>query len=156
MLEQSKFSAEDTKWMSRCLELAQQAADIGEVPVGAVVVQDNGILGEGFNQPISTSDPCAHAEIQALRAAAQHQNNYRLPNATMYVSVEPCTMCAGALVHSRIQRLVYGALEPRAGAVVSQAQILDAAYLNHQVKHEGGCLSRQSSALMKAFFKARR
>lgn len=156
MPEQADLDVSDKKWMSRCLELAQQASDLGEVPVGAVIVQDDEIIGEGFNQPISTSDSTAHAEIQALRSACQNQNNYRLPNATMYVSVEPCTMCAGALVHSRVKRLVFGALEPRAGAVVSQSQILDAPYLNHHVAHNGNCLAEESSALMKAFFKERR
>lgn len=147
---------EDDRWMTRCLELAAQAAENGEVPVGAVIVKDDEIIGEAYNQPISTADPSAHAEIQALRAAAKKENNYRLSGATMYVSIEPCTMCAGALVHARIARLVYGALEPRAGAIVSRSQVLDAEYLNHHVDHVGGCLANESSQLIKEFFRLRR
>ena len=142
--------------MSRCLELAVMAADQGEVPVGALIVKDNQMIGEACNQPISAVDPSAHAEILALRAAAQSEQNYRLPGATLYVSLEPCTMCAGAMVHARIGRLVYGAPEPRAGAIVSRAQFLDEDYLNHRVLHEGGCMAEESARLLKSFFRARR
>jgi len=146
----------DEHWMSRCLELADLAAKEGEVPVGAVIVRDNQIIGEAYNQPISAVDPTAHAEIQALRTAAISVNNYRLPGSTMYVSLEPCTMCAGALVHARIGRLVYGATEPRAGAIVSQSQVLDSDYLNHRIEYCGGCLAEESSLLLKRFFQAKR
>ena len=113
---------DDYYWMQQALLLAQQAADMDEIPVGAVVVKDNEIIGRGFNQPISLCDPTAHAEIQALRHAANHIGNYRLNGATLYVTLEPCGMCAGAIVHSRIARLVYGATEPKAGVIVSQTQ----------------------------------
>lgn len=147
---------EDAKWMLRCLELARQAADLGEVPVGAVVIRGDEVLGEGFNQPITKSDPSAHAEIQALRSAAAKVGNYRLPDATLYVSVEPCTMCTGAIVHSRISRLVFAAREPRAGAVVSRLTLLDQDFYNHRVKYQHGCLAEESSALLKTFFHQRR
>ena len=146
----------DEHWMSRCLELAALAAAEGEVPVGAVIVKNNEIIGAAYNQPIGAKDPSAHAEIQALRAAAQSGNNYRLPDTTMYVSLEPCTMCAGALIYARVERLVYGALEPRAGAIVSRAQVLDSDYLNHRVAHSGGCMAEESSKLLKNFFQAKR
>lgn len=146
----------DEYWMSRCLELASTAAEQGEVPVGAIIVRDNEVLGEAYNCPIRGVDPTAHAEILALRRAAESVNNYRLPGATMYVTLEPCCMCAGALVHARIEKLVYGAVEPRAGAIVSQTQALDADYLNHSVKHSGGCLANESALLLKSFFRDRR
>lgn len=146
----------DEHWMSRCLELAAEAAKQGEVPVGALIVQEDRVIGEGYNQPVSAVDPSAHAEIVALRAAAQAVNNYRLPGATMYVSLEPCTMCAGALVHARISRLVFATSEPRSGAVISQSRILDSDYLNHRVEYQGGCLAGKSSELLKSFFRDRR
>lgn len=147
---------EDAKWMQLCLELARQAADLGEVPVGAVVIREAEILGEGYNQPVTTSDPSAHAEIQALRSAAEKAGNYRLPGATLYVSVEPCTMCAGAIIHSRISRLVFGATEPRAGAIVSRLKLLDQDFYNHRVEYQYGCLAEDSSTLLKSFFRQRR
>lgn len=147
---------EDAKWMRLCLELARQAADIGEVPVGAIVVREAEILGEGYNQPVTTSDPSAHAEIQALRSAAEKVGNYRLPGATLYVSVEPCTMCAGAIIHSRISRLVFGTTEPRAGAIVSRLKLLDQDFYNHRVEYQYGCLAEDSSTLLKSFFRQRR
>jgi len=147
---------EDSEWMKQCLVLARQAAELGEVPVGALVVRDGQILGQGFNQPIATSDPSAHAEIQALRAAAEKAGNYRLPDSTLYVSVEPCTMCTGAMVHARINRLVFGAYEPRAGAIVSQLKLLDQEFYNHRMEYEGGCLAEESGELLKAFFRQRR
>jgi len=142
--------------MRRCLALARQAADLDEVPVGAIVVKDGNVLGEGFNQPVTRSDPSAHAEIQALRSAAENVGNYRLPGATLYVSVEPCTMCTGAIVHSRISRLVFGAAEPRAGAVVSRLNLLDQGFYNHRVEYQHGCLAEESGALLKSFFRNRR
>ena len=121
------------KWMQVALGLAAKAAQQDEVPVGAVVVRDNQIVGRGFNQPIGRHDPTAHAEIMALRDAASALGNYRLPGCTLVVTVEPCTMCAGALVHARIEQLIFGAREPRAGAVCSSAQVLDNPGLNHKV-----------------------
>jgi tRNA(adenine34) deaminase len=142
--------------MRRALELAQSAASAGEVPVGAVVVRDGEILGEGFNQPIGAVDPTAHAEIVALRDAARRVGNYRLSGATLYVTMEPCTMCAGALVHARIATLVYGALEPKSGAVESTSRALDNPRLNHRVQVVGGVLAEESAGLLKQFFAGRR
>lgn len=142
--------------MQRALELAAQGAVLGEVPVGAVVVQEGEIIGEGFNQPISASDPSAHAEVMALRAAATKRENYRLPGSTLYVTIEPCTMCFGTLIHARVARLVYGAPEPRAGVVVSQLKLPEQSFFNHKVQVEGGVLQDQASALVKEFFQKRR
>lgn len=146
----------DYMFMQRALALAANGAERGEVPVGALVVQDGEVIGEGFNQPISASDPSAHAEIMALRAAASQQQNYRLPGATLYVTIEPCTMCFGTLVHARIARLVYGAAEPRAGVVVSQLQLAEQTFFNHKVQVEGGVLAEEAGALVKEFFRKRR
>ncbi len=147
----------DEQWMLRALDLARQAAERNEVPVGAVVVSAAGeLLGEGFNQPITSSDPTAHAEMVALRAAAVCTANYRLPGSTIFVTLEPCLMCAGALIHARVQRLVYAAPEPKAGAVVSAFQVLGASRLNHQVRVESGVLAEQSTHLLQRFFAARR
>tara|TARA_R110002072_G_scaffold1164_4_gene9643 strand:+ start:4827 stop:5282 length:456 start_codon:yes stop_codon:yes gene_type:complete len=143
-------------WMHRAMMLAEKAASIGEVPVGAVVVRDGEVIGEGFNQTISSHDPSAHAEIVALRDAATKQQNYRLPGAELYVTIEPCTMCAGALVHARISHLIFGAKEPRAGAVVSSAQVLINPGLNHQVQVTGGICESEAGQLMADFFKAKR
>ncbi len=142
--------------MGRALEWAARAARNGEVPVGAVVVRDGEVLGEGANQPIGSHDPTAHAEIVALRAAAAHVGNYRLPGASLYVTIEPCTMCAGALVHARIRTLVFGAREPRAGAIVSTTNAIENAALNHRVEVVEGVLADDCSALLKAFFRERR
>ena len=144
------------KWMQVALGLAAKAAQQDEVPVGAVVVRDNQIVGRGFNQPIGRHDPTAHAEIMALRDAASALGNYRLPGCTLVVTVEPCTMCAGALVHARIAQLIFGAREPRAGAVCSSAQVLDNQGLNHKVTVVEGVLEKECKALMSAFFKERR
>jgi Cytosine/adenosine deaminases len=148
--------ADDIRWMTRALELAQRAAAEGEVPVGAVVVKDGVIIGEGWNRPIAAHDPTAHAEIEALRAAARRVGNYRLVDATLYVTLEPCAMCAGAMVHARIRRVVYGAADPRTGAAGSVFNLLQAAQLNHQSEVWGGVLAEQSGALLRAFFQARR
>lgn len=147
---------DDPAFMARALALAEQGAAAGEVPVGAVVVLDGEILGEGWNQPISVGDPTAHAEIVALRAAAARIGNYRLTGATLYVTIEPCTMCAGALVHARIARLVYGAEEPRSGAVRSALAALDTPGLNHRVEVRAGVAADEAAELMTAFFRARR
>jgi tRNA(adenine34) deaminase len=144
------------KWMLAALVLARQAAQKNEVPVGAVVVRDKQIVGRGFNQPIGRHDPTAHAEIMALRDAAQTLGNYRLPGCTLVVTVEPCTMCAGALVHARIEHLIFGAKEPRAGAVCSSGRVLDNLDLNHKVTVLGGVLEKECKALMSGFFQGRR
>ncbi|OLU30456.1 tRNA adenosine(34) deaminase TadA [Pseudomonas sp. PA27(2017)] len=146
----------DERFMREALGLAAEGAARGEVPVGAVLVQDGEVIGRGFNCPISTSDPSAHAEMVAIRAAAQAFANYRLPGSTLYVTLEPCAMCAGLIVHSRIQRVVFGASEPRAGMAVSRGQFFDQAFLNHRVRVEGGVLAQECGEVLKAFFKARR
>ena len=150
------FNEGDHNFMRRALVLAEEAAAAGEVPVGAVLVRDGKIIGEGRNRQISACDPSAHAEIQALRSAAQAEVNYRLPNTTLYVTLEPCTMCCGALVHARVERLVFAAREPKAGAVVSAAQLLDNSAFNHQVAWSEGVYQVDSAALLTGFFKARR
>lgn len=143
--------------MQHALDLAAHAAAEGEVPVGAVVVSAEGeLLGSGFNQPILSHDPTAHAEVMALRAAALSVGNYRLPGCTLYVTIEPCTMCVGAMVHARIAHLVFGAPEPRFGAVVSGRRLLDEGEFNHRMSWEGGVLADPCGELMKGFFKARR
>lgn len=146
----------DEYWMARALELAAQAAARDEVPVGAVVVLDGREIGAGFNAPISGCDPTAHAEIRALRDAAARVGNYRLVDATLYVTLEPCTMCVGAIVHSRISRLVYGAREPKAGAVESARRTLEEPHLNWQVEPVGGVLEQCCSQVISEFFSRRR
>ncbi|MGG5291167.1 tRNA adenosine(34) deaminase TadA [Pseudomonas shirazensis] len=146
----------DQAFMQMALELAAQGAALGEVPVGAVLVQDGEVIGSGFNRPITDSDPSAHAEMVAIRAAAQAANNYRLPGSTLYVTLEPCSMCAGLIVHSRVARVVYGALEPKAGIVQSQGQFFTQGFLNHRVLFEGGVLSQECGQILSDFFKARR
>lgn len=141
--------------MARALELAERAGQIDEVPVGALVVIDGLIIGEGHNQPIGKHDPTAHAEISALRAACEQVGNYRLPNATLYVTVEPCTMCTGALIHARIERLVFATREPKSGAVVSHP-IATQESVNHHFEITEGVLAPQSRALLRRFFAARR
>ena len=142
--------------MRRALELADRASESGEVPVGAVLVRDGDILGEGWNQVISSSDPTAHAECVALRAAAERASNYRLPGSTLYVTLEPCTMCVGALVHARVERLVFAAREPRAGVVCSQGSQLDQDFLNHRVVWQEGVLAEESASRLQSFFRDRR
>ena len=148
--------ADHEKWMRRALALADRAANEGEVPVGAVVVRDDQLLGEGWNQVIAAQDPSAHAEIVALRDAAGFVGNYRLPDSTLYVTLEPCTMCAGAMVHARVTQLVFAAREPRAGAICSTCSLLDEPRYNHQVSWLGDVLAEDSSSRLQAFFKARR
>lgn len=144
------------QWMRRALELAAQAEAVGEVPVGAVVVRDGVLLGEGFNQPIKSHDPTAHAEVMALRQAALAVGNYRLPGATLYVTIEPCTMCVGALIHARIANVVFGAREPRAGALVSNFGLHQHESYNHHFSIEEGVMATACSALIKGFFRAKR
>ena len=147
----------DEYWMQQAYEQAASAALIGEIPVGAIIVSNNQIIGAGFNAPISLNDPTAHAEIQAIRQACQVLGNYRLPDdATLYVTLEPCTMCVGALIHSRIKRVVFGAVEPKAGSLVSARQLLQSGYYNHTFEFEQGCLQEQCSQQLSAFFKLRR
>ncbi len=149
-------SAQDERWMRRALALADQAARAGEVPVGAVLVHEGVEIGCGWNCPISATDPSAHAEINALRAGARTLGNYRLPGSVLYVTVEPCVMCAGAIVQARVSRLVFGAREPRTGAVCSVFDVFGAGKLNHQPLCEEGVLAAEASAKLRAFFRERR
>ena len=144
------------KWMRHALDLAQQAREAGEVPVGAVIVRDGVIIGEGYNQPIRANDPTAHAEIVALRAAAAHAGNYRLPGAVLYVTIEPCTMCVGAMVHARLERVVFGAREPKAGALLSNLHLHEADIYNHHLGVEEGVMAQECSTLIAGFFSSRR
>ena len=150
------FDADDLRWMQQALKLAERAAHQGEVPVGAVLIQDQVLLGAGSNGPIGQCDPTAHAEINALRGAAKAMGNYRLPGATLYVTLEPCTMCFGALVHARIARLVFAAREPRAGVLGSQLSLQTEPFYNHTMDVEGGLLEAESAALLRDFFRVRR
>ena len=142
--------------MRAALDLARRAQERGEVPVGAVVVLDDAIVGEGFNQPIAAHDPTAHAEIVALRDAARRIRNYRLPGATLYVTIEPCQMCVGALVHARVARIVYGAREPKAGALESAMRAHEHPSLNHRLVAVGGVLEDECREVIQGFFEERR
>lgn len=146
----------DEMFMREALVQADLADQANEVPVGAVVVVNGEIVGRGFNQPISSCDPSAHAEIQALRDAAEKLQNYRLVDAELFVTVEPCTMCAGAIIHSRIKRVVFGTTEPKAGAVCSQQQVFSEPWVNHQPAYTKGVLAEECSAKVSTFFKRRR
>ena len=148
--------ATDDHWMRCALELAHQAEKEGEVPVGALVILENQIIGEGWNQPIGLSDPTAHAEIAALRDAARRKNNYRLPGATLYATLEPCVMCAGAIVHARIARVVYGAPDPKTGAAGSLFELLGSDKFNHRVAVTRGVLADQCAEILRNFFQSRR
>ncbi len=156
MTEQDDLQMHDELFMREALRLAEQGAALGEVPVGAVLVQDGEIIGRGFNSPISLHDPSAHAEVQAIRDAALHLHNYRLPDTTLYVTLEPCSMCAGLIVHARIARVVFAAHEPRAGVVASRGCFFSQPFLNHTVQVTGGVLAEASAQMLKVFFKARR
>ncbi|MGR6871069.1 tRNA adenosine(34) deaminase TadA [Pseudomonas sp. HK3] len=147
---------EHEKFMSEAIAQAKLADAKNEVPVGAVIVIDGEIIGRGFNQPISSHDPTAHAEIMALRDAAKRIGNYRLVDADLYVTIEPCTMCAGAMIHGRVKRVIYGASEPKAGVVHSQQNIFKEPYFNHNVDVLSGVLADECSDVMQAFFKRRR
>ena len=142
--------------MQAALALAREARERGEVPVGAVLVMDGEILGRGFNQPVSLNDPTAHAEIVALREAGQQSGNYRLSGSTMYVTIEPCQMCVGAMVHARVARLVYGTPEPKAGAIESAMRAHEHPSLNHRIEATGGVLEADCREVMQAFFADRR
>lgn len=150
------FSEQDQAFMQRALQLALAGEALGEVPVGAVLVQDGVILGEGFNAPITRHDPTAHAEVVALRAAAERTGNYRLENTTLYVTLEPCTMCVGALVHARVARVVFAAAEPKAGSLVSARRQLESGYYNHVFLFEGGLLADEAGTMLSDFFRRRR
>jgi tRNA(adenine34) deaminase len=146
----------DEMWMREALLLARQAEAAGEVPVGAVLVKDGALLGSGWNQPIGAHDPTAHAEVMAVRAAAKSTGNYRLVGATLYVTLEPCAMCAGAMVHARVTRLVYGAADPKTGAAGSVFDLTRTDTLNHRLEVEGGVLAEECGGLLKDFFAKRR
>jgi tRNA(adenine34) deaminase len=146
----------DTAYMQEALELAAQAAALGEVPVGAVVVRDGAIIGRGFNQPIASADPTAHAEIMAMRDAGKTLGNYRLADCDLYVTLEPCVMCSGAIMHARIRRVVFGARDPKTGACGSAIDLFAQPHLNHHAEVSGGLLAEQSVALLQDFFAQRR
>ena len=146
----------DEFWMRRALNLAERAQADGEVPVGAVMVMGDDCIGEGWNRSIDAHDPTAHAEITALRAGAAQLQNYRLPGATLYVTLEPCAMCAGAIILARIERLVYAAADPRTGAAGSVFNILQSEQLNHRVELTGGILEQEAATLLQTFFRNRR
>ncbi|MGB5326028.1 MAG: tRNA adenosine(34) deaminase TadA [Pseudomonadales bacterium] len=147
---------EDLRWMREAMTLARDAAAAGEVPVGALLVVDGDCIARAGNAPITACDPSAHAEIQVLRQAAAVLDNYRLPGATLYVTIEPCTMCFGAMQHARIARLVYGAREPRAGVIESQLKLAEAEFYNHRIAVRGGVCAEESAALLQEFFRQRR
>ena len=151
-----ELESPDIHWMRRALELATLAAREGEVPVGAVLVKEGQLIAEGRNRPIANHDPTAHAEIQLLRAAGKALNNYRLSGTTLYVTLEPCPMCAGAIVHARVQRVVFAATDPRTGAAGSIYNILQSNELNHRCEVEGGVLAEESATLLRDFFRSRR
>jgi len=146
----------DQDFMQSALALAREAAEAGEVPVGAVLVKDSAIVGRGMNQPIGRHDPSAHAEIAALRDAGYRLQNYRLTDCTLYVTLEPCAMCVGAMLHARVARVVFGAPDPKTGACGSVINLFGEEKLNHHATVEGGVLADESAALLKAFFASRR
>jgi len=150
------FTKNDEYGMQKAIALAKRAQEENEVPVGAVLMLDNEVIAEAYNCPISTCDPTSHAEIIALRKGAQRLGNYRLMNSTLYVTLEPCIMCAGAMVHARIKRLVYGAKDARTGVIISRLQLLDQPFLNHKIDYIGGLLEVECGAILSEFFKARR
>jgi tRNA(adenine34) deaminase len=153
MLEQAQW---DLQWMQRAYELAFEAQAIGEVPVGAVLVADNQVLATGFNQVITTHDPSAHAEMVAIRAAGLARQNYRLPSTTLYVTLEPCPMCAGALIHARIERVVFGTYDPKTGAAGSVFSLIPHDAHNHRIAVQGGIMQEQCANQLQAFFRERR
>ena len=146
----------DRRWMKRALELAARAEAEGEVPVGALLVHDGQVLGEGWNRNISGHDPTAHAEIVAIRDAGQGLGNYRLPGSTLYVTLEPCVMCVGAMIHARIERLVYAATDPKTGALGGAFSLPDVHAHNHVMEVQGGVLARESAEMLRGFFRKRR
>lgn len=156
---ESQLASDDERdlyWMERALALAQRAAAIDEVPVGAVLVLGGEAVGEGWNQMISACDPTAHAEMVAIRAAAAQLGNYRLVGSTLYATLEPCAMCAGAIIHARVRRVAFGAMDPRAGAAGTIFNLLQSPSLNHRAEVSGGVLSEECGALLRSFFRVRR
>ncbi len=156
MIEVSALESPDQHWMRQALRLAEQAAREGEVPVGALLVKNGQLVAEGWNRPISHNDPSAHAEIRALRAAGQALANYRLVDTTLYVTLEPCTMCAGAIIHARVARVVFGAHDPKGGAAGSLFNVLNSDQYNHRVELLGGVLGDECARLLTNFFRQRR
>jgi tRNA(adenine34) deaminase len=152
----SKSNRMDDIWMEEALRAAQEALGMGEVPVGAVVVLDNKVVGRGWNRNLRESDPSAHAEIVALRNAGATIGNHRLVGCELFATIEPCAMCAGAMIHSRLKRLIYGADDPKAGAVHSVMQVLNHPQLNHKMEVRGGVLADRCADLLQEFFKSRR
>jgi len=150
------WSDEDSRFMRAALAEAKVAAEAGEVPVGAVVVRNGEIIGRGLNRPIQDQDPTAHAEILAIRAAAAHERNYRLSGTTLYVTLEPCAMCVGAMLHARVSRLVFGAYDPKAGAAGSVVDLCDDRRMNHRIEVNGGLYADRCGALLQRFFERRR
>jgi tRNA(adenine34) deaminase len=150
------YEQADQKWMDEALELARRAEAEAEVPVGAVLVRNNEVIGKGWNSNIGHNDPTAHAEIIAMRAAGLASGNHRLPGCTLYVTLEPCCMCAGAMIHARLDRLVFGASDPKTGAAGGCFDVLRDQRHNHRVAVQGGCRESQCSDLLKSFFRARR
>jgi len=146
----------DEGWMHKAIAQAREAQAAGEVPVGAVLVKDGGFVAQGWNRPIGACDPSAHAEVVTLRAAAARLGNYRLPGCTLYVTLEPCAMCAGAIIQARLERVVYGAADPKTGAAGSVFDILCSGKLNHQVAVDGGVLAEECGRLLTEFFRNRR
>jgi len=146
----------DEYWMQQALMLAQQAEQQDEVPVGAVIVKDNQLIAEGWNQPIQNNDPSAHAELTAMRNAGQVLSNYRLTDTTLYVTLEPCSMCVGAMIHSRVKRLVFGAYDMRTGATGSAINLIGESFHNHKVEVQGGVLENECREILQSFFKKRR
>jgi tRNA(adenine34) deaminase len=155
-LEEGKTFLQDEQWMALALEQARLAQVMDEVPVGAVLVQDDQLIASAHNQPISTNDPTAHSEIQLLRAAGKQLNNYRLPNTTLYVTLEPCTMCLGAMIHARVSRVVFGAYDQKTGVCGSCQNLADSKCFNHSIEIEGGVLANDCKQLLQQFFKNRR
>lgn len=154
--ERSACASKHAIWMEYALTLAHKAKCEGEVPVGALVVKNNELISEGWNQPIQLHDPTAHAEIIAMRNAAKKLKNYRLTDCILYVTLEPCAMCVGAMIHARIAHLIFGTLDPKGGAVQSVSQLIHASYFNHKIEFEGGICADKCSAILKSFFSARR
>ena len=146
----------EEKWIKMAIDLAKKAETAGEVPIGALLVKDDHIIAEGYNQPITSNDPTAHAEVIALRNAAKTLGNYRLVNTTLYVTLEPCAMCIGALIQARVSRLVFGAFDKRAGAVASVFRLLDKSSLNHRIDWQGGVLASECAQVLQQFFQKRR
>ena len=157
LTHKSNMQAElDRQFMQQALDQAKLAGAAGEVPVGAVLVRDGLVISTGFNQPISNSDPSAHAEMMALRTAARDESNYRLPGTTLYVTLEPCTMCAGAMLHARVERVVFGAADPKTGAAGSVLNVFSEKQINHQTQVEGGIMREECGQILRDFFKERR